>query len=283
MLNSIYWAIDPVIFSVGPFDVRWYGVAYVLGFICFGIVALKTAKRWRITFTFDALLEVLVCVMIGVIVGARLGFVVFYGEGYYWIHPGDIFAFSQGGMSFHGGLIGGVLGLIISSRLIKMPFLSLGDLAAIGAPIGLFFGRCANFINGELWGAPTDLPWGVMFGGEAGMIMRHPSQLYEALLEGVVIFIVLLVLSRKRPPYPRGTFAGIFLILYAVFRCLVEFVRVPDIQLGYLYGDWLTMGMVLSLPVFIAGICFLVYARRTKHPQEGQRLPDEAAPRTDAE
>lgn len=274
MLNSIYWAIDPVIFSIGPFDVRWYGVAYVLGFICFGIVALKTAKRWQITFTFDALLEVLVCVMVGVILGARLGYVVFYGEGYYWTHPGEIFAFSQGGMSFHGGLVGGILGLAISSRLIKMPFLSLGDLAAIGAPIGLFFGRCANFINGELWGAPTDLPWGVMFGGEAGMIMRHPSQLYEALLEGVVIFIVLFALSRKRPPYPRGTFSGVFLVLYAVFRCAVEFVREPDIQLGYLYGDWLTMGMVLSIPVLIAGICFLVHAHRAKHPQEGQRLPE---------
>ena len=275
MLNSIYWAIDPVIFSIGPFEVRWYGVAYVLGFICYAAIMYRTAKRWKITFTFDALLEMLICVMVGVILGARLGHVVFYGGGYYLSHPAEIFAFSQGGMSFHGGLVGGVLGLFVCSRLIKMPLLTLGDLSAIGAPIGLFFGRCANFINGELWGAPTDLPWGVMFGGEAGMIMRHPSQLYEAILEGIVIFLVLYILSRKYPPYSRGTFAGVFMVLYSIFRCAVEFIRIPEPQVGYLYGDWLTTGMVLSVPVLIAGRCFLIYAHRTKRPQEGQAvLPD---------
>ena len=145
-------------------------------------------------------------------------------------------------------------------------------MGVIAAPIGLFLGRCANFVNGELWGAYTDLPWGVVFGGSAGMLPRHPSQLYEALLEGVVLFIILFALSRKLPPRPRGTFLGVFLTLYGCFRFLVEFVRQPDAQIGYLYGDWLTMGQVLSVPLIIAGIIVFVYACKKQLPQQG--LPD---------
>ena len=135
--------------------------------------------------------------------------------------------------------------------------------------MGLFFGRLANFVNGELWGAPTDLPWGVVFGGAAGDIPRHPSQLYEALLEGVIIFCVLLILARKVPPRPRGTFIGAFLVLYGLFRILMEFVRQPDAQLGYLFGDWLTMGMVLSVPLVLVGAVLLAYAHIRQLPEEG--------------
>ena len=269
MLNDIYQALDPVAFSIGPVSVRWYGIAYVLGFIFAALVMYKTAKRWKLRFDTDALLTVICCVIVGVIVGARLGYCLFYGDGYYLAHPLEVFALSRGGMSFHGGLIGALLSGIVAAKLTRIPYLTLADLGVIAAPIGLFFGRCANFINGELWGAVTDAPWGVVFGGAAGMEPRHPSQLYEAILEGVIIFIVLFALSRKTPPRPRGTFLGLFLVMYGVFRFLIEFVRQPDVQLGYLAGDWLTMGQVLSLPLVVIGIVVLVRTMRHKPPQMG--------------
>ncbi|WP_281702800.1 prolipoprotein diacylglyceryl transferase [Cryptobacterium curtum] len=270
MLNSLYHALDPIAFSLGPLTVRWYGIAYILGFICAAVVIGHTARRWKVSLTQDDLFTILICLIIGVIVGARLGYVLFYGDGYYLEHPLDILAFSQGGMSFHGGLIGALLSGLASARLCGVPYATLADLGSIAAPIGLFFGRCANFINGELWGAPTDAPWGVIFGGAAGSVARHPSQLYEAFLEGIVIFAVLFFLSRKRPPRPQGTFIGLFLIMYGSFRFLIEFVRQPDAQLGYLWGGWLTMGQLLSVPLVLAGIAVLVWMYRTQRPQEGK-------------
>lgn len=141
----------------------------------------------------------------------------------------------------------------------------------IGVPIGLFFGRCANFVNGELWGAPTDLPWGVVFGGSAGSEPRHPSQLYEAFFEGIVLFVILFALSRKQPPFPRGTYTGVFMLGYGICRFMVEFIREPDVQLGYLWGGWLTMGQVLSLPLILVGIALLMYAYKTNLPQDGPK------------
>ena len=269
MLNEIYQQLDPIAFSLGPFSVRWYGLAYVLGFACCILIIHLVAKRWKINLDVDSLLTVAVCVIFGVILGARLGYVLFYGDGYYFEHPLEILAFSKGGMSFHGGLCGAVLGGYIASRFIHMPFLSLADLGAIAAPIGLFFGRCANFINGELWGAHTDAAWGVVFGGSAGLLPRHPTQLYEAFLEGIVLLIVLYLLSRKTPPLPQGSFLGFFLCLYGVFRFLIEFVRQPDAQLGYLWGDWFTMGQLLSVPLVLAGIALLVFAYKKRLSQEG--------------
>ena len=271
MLNEIYQNLDPVAFSLGPLVVRWYGLAYVLGFALAAFVIYRVAKRWRLGMTEDDLLTLMVCAIIGVVLGARAGYVLFYGDGYYFAHPLEIFAFNHGGMSFHGGLAGLLAGGAVAARLTEIPFLTLADLGAIAAPLGLFFGRCANFVNGELWGAPTDWPIGVVFGGAAGMMPRHPSQLYEAVLEGLVIFCVLFALSRKMPPRPRGTFVGAFLLLYGVFRFLIEFVREPDAQLGYLWGGWLTMGQVLSAPLVIAGVAMLVYAAKRKLPQEGPR------------
>ena len=275
MLNDIYQGLDPIAFSLGPLVVRWYGLAYVLGFVCAAAIIYFVAKRWKLGMSEDNLLTLMVCAIVGVVLGARIGYVLFYGDGYYLSHPLEILAFNQGGMSFHGGLVGLLIGGAVGARMTRIPFLTLADLGSIAAPIGLFFGRCANFVNGELWGAPTDGPLGVVFGGAAGMMPRHPSQLYEAVLEGIVIFCVLFALSRKRPPRPQGTFLGAFLVLYGIFRFLIEFVREPDVQLGYLWGGWLTMGQVLSAPLIVAGIALLIYAARTRHPQAG---PQEIQP-----
>lgn len=275
MLNDIYQGLDPIAFSLGPLVVRWYGLAYVLGFVCAAAIIYFVAKRWKLGMSEDNLLTLMVCAIVGVVLGARIGYVLFYGDGYYLSHPLEILAFNQGGMSFHGGLVGLLIGGAVAALMTRIPFLTLADLGSIAAPIGLFFGRCANFVNGELWGAPTDGPLGVVFGGAAGMMPRHPSQLYEAVLEGLVIFCVLFALSRKRPPRPQGTFLGAFLVLYGIFRFLIEFVREPDVQLGYLWGGWLTMGQVLSAPLIVAGIALLIYAARTRHPQAG---PQEIQP-----
>lgn len=275
MLNDIYQGLDPIAFSLGPLVVRWYGLAYVLGFVCAAAIIYFVAKRWKLGMSEDNLLTLMVCAIVGVVLGARIGYVLFYGDGYYLSHPLEILAFNQGGMSFHGGLVGLLIGGAVAARMTRIPFLTLADLGSIAAPIGLFFGRCANFVNGELWGAPTDGPLGVVFGGAAGMMPRHPSQLYEAVLEGIVIFCVLFALSRKRPPRPQGTFLGAFLVLYGISRFLIEFVREPDVQLGYLWGGWLTMGQVLSAPLIVAGIALLIYAARTRHPQAG---PQEIQP-----
>ena len=272
-LNDIYHAIDPVALSLGPLQIRWYGLAYVAGFICAFLVIAKLSQRWKIRIDDDAFFTVVFCVIFGVILGGRLGYVLVYGDGYYLQHPEKILAFNEGGMSFHGGLVGVIIGGVIAAKITKIPFLTLADMGVVGVPIGLFFGRCANFINGELWGAPTDMPWGVVFGGAAGTMPRHPSQLYEALLEGVVLFIILFALSRKTPARPRGTFFGTFLLLYGLFRFVIEFIRQPDTQIGYLLGtDWFTMGQALSVPLMVAGVVFLVYAWKTKKPQMG--LPD---------
>ena len=276
MLNEIYQSLNPVAFTIGPFSARWYGIAYVLGFICAAFVIYKVGKHWKLKFDFDSICVILICAMVGVIIGGRLGYVLFYNFEMYAANPLEIFNFSHGGMSFHGGFVGALLAGIVAAKIIKMPYLTLVDLAVIGVPLGLIFGRVANFINGELWGAPTGLPWGVIFGGIAGMEPRHPSQLYEALLEGVLLFIVLFALARKTPPRPRGTFFGVFMLGYGICRFLIEFVRQPDAQLGYLWGGWLTMGQVLSLPLVIAGVGLLVYAFKTRRPQEGPKSLDKA-------
>ena len=276
MLDAIYQSLDPVAFSIGPFSARWYGIAYVLGFVCAALVIYNVGKHWKLKFTFDSICVILICAMVGVIVGGRLGYVLFYNFDLYAAHPLEILNFSHGGMSFHGGFVGALIAGIVAAKLIKIPYLTLVDLAVIGVPLGLMFGRVANFINGELWGAPTDLPWGVVFGGSAGFEPRHPSQLYEALLEGVLLFVVLFALARKRPPRPQGTFSGVFMLGYGICRFLIEFVRQPDAQLGYLWGGWLTMGQVLSFPLIVAGVILLWYAVTKRRPQEGVPLTDKA-------
>ena len=266
-LNDLYHSLDPIAFALGPFEVRWYGLAYMAGFICAGLIMHAYGRRWKLDLTGDDVYSVMLGIAFGIIIGGRLGYVIFYGAGYYLEHPLEIVMLNQGGMSFHGGLVGAIVGCLIAARSLKLSFATLADLVVCGAPLGLFFGRCANFVNGELWGKETTLPWGVMF-ETGGNVYRHPSQLYEALLEGIVIFVVLFALSRKNPPRFQGTFMGTFLLLYGIFRFLIEFVRVPDAQLGYLFG-FITMGQLLSLPLVVAGVALLIWSFRAKRPQIG--------------
>ena len=273
MLNDLYQMLDPVAISIGPITIYWYGLAYVFGSILCAYMLYRTLKRWGLDISTDDLVDIATGAVCGLLIGARLFYCIFYGNGYYWEHPLQILALNQGGMSFHGGLAGGIIGGVLVCRSHKISSLSMLDAALVGVPLALCMGRCANFVNGELWGKETDLPWGVVFGGSAGDVPRHPSQLYEAFLEGVVLFVILYVMSRHKPTYPQGTFTGTFLLGYGIVRILIEFVRVPDSQLGYLFGGVVTMGQLLSLPLVIGGIILLVWAHRTRRPQQGYLEP----------
>lgn len=267
MLNELYHSLDPVAISAGPITIYWYGIAYIVGAILVAIIAYRTQKRWGFDLTIDDIMTIAVAAVFGLLIGGRLFYVLFYGNGYYFQHPAEILAVNQGGMSFHGGLIGGLLGGYIACRMLKISAWTMADVAIVGVPLALCLGRCANFVNGELWGKPTDLPWGVVFGGPAGDMPRHPSQLYEAFLEGIVLFAVLYFMSRRKKLPPQGAFIGTFVLGYGIVRFLIEFVRVPDAQLGYLFG-FITMGQLLSLPLIVVGAALLVYAYRTKRPRK---------------
>lgn len=250
----VYPRINPIALRVGPLAVHWYGLAYVAGFIGAGLLLRHLNRRWQVGLSDDAQIDIVLAAVVGVIVGARLGYVLFYGLGAYVKAPLTIFAVWDGGMSFHGGLVGILLAGVFIAHQKKVPFLRLADMGTVGAPIGFGLGRLANFINGELWGRTTTVPWGMVFPG-AGPLPRHPSQLYEALLEGVVLFCVMFALSRRKRP--DGFMLGVMLALYGCFRILVEFVRQPDAQLGLLAGPF-SMGQLLSAPMMIAG-CWLVW------------------------
>lgn len=267
-LNDLYHALNPVAFSIGPLVVRWYGLGYLAGFVLGGILLYRIAKHWKLDLSSDDVLSIMTGICLGIILGGRLGYVLFYGAGYYLAHPLAIFALNEGGMSFHGGLVGAIVGGSIVCKRSRISIPTICDIGVCVAPVGIFLVRCANFVNGELWGKETDLPWGVMF-ETGGNVYRHPSQLYEAVLEGLVMFVLLWILWRKVPPRPQGTFMGIFLLWYGVCRILIEFVRVPDEQLGYLFGGFVTMGQLLSLPLIIAGVALLVWAHKNQRPQVG--------------
>lgn len=260
--------MDPVALRLGPFAVRWYGLAYLAAFLAAGVLLRTTARRWELGLTTDDELNIVLAAILGVFLGGRLGYVLFYGGSYYAEDVSRVLRVWDGGMSFHGGLVGILVAGVIMARIIRMPVLTLWDLGAIGAPIGFLLGRLANFVNGELWGRPTTAPWGMVFPG-AGLEPRHPSQLYEAGLEGLVLFGILNALSLRLPPRPRGELVGWLLSLYGGFRIVVEFFREPDIQLGFIAGDWLTMGMVLSVPMVVGGAALVVWARRSGLPQRG--------------
>ena len=259
--------IDPLAFSIGPFAVRWYALAYLGGVLlgaAYGWTLLRRQQLWRDgrpPFEAGAIWDFAFWAVIGIVVGGRLGYVLFYSLPYYAAEPMLVFALWDGGMSFHGGMVGLMLAIALFTRSKGGSILSSLDLLGAIATIGLFLGRIANFINAELYGAPTGLPWGVIFPTDPEQVPRHPSQLYEAILEGLVLFLVIrfathVGMALRRP----GLVAGIFGIGYALSRIAVEFVRLPDAHIGYLYGGWLTMGMVLSLPILLAGIALVVYA-----------------------
>ena len=272
-----YPDIDPILFTLGPLAVRWYGLSYVAGFIVGGLIVRSLNRRWEVGLSDDDLLDVVLASVVGLVVGARLGYVLFYGAGRYWSDPLSVLAIWDAGMSFHGGLIGILLAGWLVARRKNISTLRLYDMGAVGAPIGLFLGRLANFINGELWGRPTDLPWGMVFPGAPGTLPRHPSQLYEALLEGLVLFVVLIVLSRRKRP--DGFMIGMLLTLYGVFRIFVEFFREPDVQLGFITGG-LTMGQLLSVPMLGVGLWLVVRAVRAER-RERLAVADAPADRPD--
>jgi phosphatidylglycerol:prolipoprotein diacylglycerol transferase len=247
--------IDPIIFRIGPLAIRWYGLMYLLGFAAAYKLITHLSRLRNLALGKEGVSDLLFYGVLGVVLGGRLGYVLFYNLSQYLDRPLEIFAVWQGGMSFHGGLLGVVVATILFCRRRQLSILSVGDILVTSSTIGLGLGRIGNFINAELWGRTTDLPWGMVFPG-GGPLPRHPSQLYEAFLEGLVLFLILYLLHRRK--VSRGVPFFSFFILYGLFRFLVEFVRQPDAHLGFLWGG-ATMGQLLSLPMILFGLCGLVY------------------------
>ncbi len=257
-------AIDPVLIEIGPLAIRWYSLAYIAGLLLGWRLMHHMARRISGVITQTAVDDFLVWVTLGVILGGRLGYIAFYRLDFYLENPLAMLAVWQGGMSFHGGLAGVIVATALFTRKRKIPLLVFSDILACAAPIGLFFGRIANFINGELFGRVADVPWAMVF-PRGGPEPRHPSQLYEAGLEGLVLFIVLMVLSRSAFVRARpGMLAGVFMLGYGAARAIVEVFREPDAHLGFLTAG-LTMGQWLSLPVFALGVWLIVHSNRAGH------------------
>jgi phosphatidylglycerol:prolipoprotein diacylglycerol transferase len=253
--------IDPVAISIGPLKIHWYGLMYLVGFVGGWWLGTARAKRPDSGWTAEQVGDLLFYVALGVILGGRLGYVLFYDLANYVQEPLNIFKIWQGGMSFHGGLIGVVLGMWLFARRTQRTFFQVSDFVAPLVPIGYCAGRIGNFINGELWGRVTDVPWGMVFPG-GGPEPRHPSQLYQAFLGGVVIFTILYFYSNK--PRPTMAVSGLFAALFGAYRFTVEFFRQPDAHLGFIAFDWLTMGQLLSAPLVPLGIALMVLAYRKK-------------------
>ncbi len=258
---------DPVLLHIGPFALRWYALAYMAGILLgwrYGVLLVRNTRIWRgmtPTLTAHQIDDLVVYVAVGVVAGGRLGSILFYNTSVLWTDPLEVFKAWHGGMSFHGGLIGVSIGLMLFARLNKVDVLRLGDLTAPCVPIGLFFGRIANFINGELWGRPTHLPWGIIF-PRAGDEPRHPSQLYEAGLEGLTLFFILWLATHVMKLLPRrGMITGLFLTFYGLFRIALENVREPDRDMPH-FPFGLTMGIMLSIPMVLIGVGLILSALR---------------------
>jgi phosphatidylglycerol:prolipoprotein diacylglycerol transferase len=280
---------DPVIFEFGPFAIRWYSLAYIAGLVIGWRYCRRLAVRSPARFTTEDLPaeateaqiqeheereaavfdDFLLWATLGVILGGRLGFVLFYNPGYFLSHPLEILKIWQGGMSFHGGLLGVVAAQVIFAWRRNIPLIAQADIIAAAAPIGLFLGRIANFINGELYGRATDAPWAMIFPSDPDQLPRHPSQLYEAGLEGLVLFFVLFALVKLGALARTGLLTGAFLIGYALSRLSVEFFRQPDAHLGFLLGG-ATMGQLLSLPMLFAGLGLVIWSLRGPRPAGGR-------------
>ena len=267
-----YPRFDPVLVEFGPFAVRWYALSYICGILLGWLYARTIIVNERLwggpapltVVDFD---DFVLWVTLGIILGGRIGYVLFYNFDFFVANPSEIFQVWKGGMSFHGGFIGCVLAVVLFALQRRIPFLSLGDLTCAVGPIGLFLGRLANFINGELWGRATDVPWAMIFpGADAGGVPRHPSQLYEATLEGLLLFTILTVMIRHGALRRPGLIIGAFAIGYAILRSFCELFREPDVQLGFLWRGT-TMGMLLSIPLLLTGVGFVVVALR--RPPQG--------------
>ena len=256
-----YPTIDPVLIQVGPIAVRWYGLMYVVGFFGGWLLGLRRSRTGHAGLSTEEVGDLMFYGAMGVLLGGRLGYVLFYQPVAWLSDPLMLVRIWEGGMSFHGGLLGVCAALALFAWRKHKTFFQVSDFVAPLVPVGLFFGRLGNFINGELWGRPTAVPWGMVF-PQAGPDPRHPSQLYEAFFEGVVLFAVLWWFSTK--PRPRGQVSGLFLVLYGLFRSFLECFREPDRHLGFIVGHWLTMGQLLCLPMIGFGL-WLLLRPQTQH------------------
>ena len=255
-----YPQIDPVAFSIGPLSVHWYGLTYLIGIGAVWALAHWRASKADAIFTREQVSDLIFYSAIGVIVGGRLGYGVFYAPGQWLADPLWIFKLQQGGMAFHGGMLGVLAAFWYFARKTGQRYFTVADFIVPMIPLALASGRIGNFINGELWGHPTDLPWGMVFPADPMQLVRHPSQLYQACFEGLLLFATLFVYSMK--PRPTGVITGMFGVGYGIARIAAEFFREPDAHIGYLVGDWLTMGMLLSLPMSVVGSAIMAWGYR---------------------
>ncbi len=246
--------IDPIAISIGPLSIHWYGLMYLFGFTAGVLLGIYRANKANSGWRAEEVVDLVFYIALGVILGGRLGYVVFYNLSWYLQHPLEVFFVWDGGMSFHGGLIGLICAVWYFARLTNRGFFQVGDFLSPLCLPGLGFGRIGNFLNQELWGRVSDVPWAVMFQASPGAA-RHPSQLYEAFLEGFLLFLIVWIYSAK--PRLAGRVTGLTIAGYGVFRIVVEFFREPDAHIGYLSWDWLTMGQILSVPMVIIGMYFL--------------------------
>lgn len=261
-----YPNIDPVAIALGPLKIHWYGLMYLVGIGGAWWLASRRLQRFDASWSKETLSDLVFWSAMGVIIGGRLGYVLFYDLAAYIDNPALVLRIWEGGMSFHGGFIGVMLAVGLFGRKHNKSFFELMDFIAPLVPIGLGAGRIGNFINAELWGKATTVPWAMIFPTDPAQLARHPSQLYQFALEGVALFVILWLYSRK--PRPTMAISGMFALCYGLFRFIVEFVRVPDQQLGYLAFDWLTMGQVLCIPMILGGIGLIIYAY--KHQEAAQ-------------
>ena len=263
----IFPNIDSVIFSIGFFHLRWYAVAYIAGIILGWLILKRLTRRKGDPIGHAPLDSLINAGIIGIILGGRLAYVIFYNPAYYLSNPEKIIAVWEGGLAFHGGFLGMVCAIIWTARYHRVSMIKLGDLIALVAPIGIFFGRIANFINAELYGRPTDRPWGVIFPDSDGL-PRHPSQIYEALTEGLILFLILIFAWRLGARQRPGLLIGLFLTGYGCARIFVENFREPDVQIGFIFSQ-ITMGQILSLPMVLIGVCTIAFTLRNGQAQHG--------------
>jgi phosphatidylglycerol:prolipoprotein diacylglycerol transferase len=254
-------AIDPVFLRIGPLEMRWYGLMYIFAFSSAYLLINHAVKKRAIPLSKEGVADLVFAVALGIILGGRIGYILFYNLSYYIANPLKLLAVWEGGMSFHGGFAGAVIGGIIFCHKRKLNFLEIADIGFLTAPIGLMFGRIGNFINGELYGRVTDVPWGIIFPG-GGNLPRHPSQLYESFFEGPLTLLLLWLIWRAKRP--AGTVLWSFIALYGLFRTFVEFFREPDQQIGYIAGIF-SMGQILSLPMIIVGSAMIAYLNRPRN------------------